>query len=169
MKRAAFTLIELSIVILLLAVAAAAVTLRAQGPMRAAQASDAVGALADYDRTTRFAARQQDRPLQLALKVGEGKAWRKDAAGHDLPMPPLKLGPHATVGCVLVGAQAYRAGEVVIPCSRRGCTPSYAIELVGGPTPQWFVVAGLTGQTVKVNDEKEAQTIVAATGGNNAR
>jgi prepilin-type N-terminal cleavage/methylation domain-containing protein len=169
MKRTAFTLIELSIVILLLGVAAAAVTLRMQGPMRRAQAGDAAAALADYDRTTRVAARQQDRPLQLAMKLGEGKAWRKNAAGDDLPMPPLTLGPYARVQCVVIGQQVYRAGDAVLPCSRRGCTPSYAVELAGGEASQWFVVAGLTGQMVQVNDEKEALATIAATRGNNAR
>jgi hypothetical protein len=65
-----------------------------------------------------------------------------------------------------------------VPVSRDGQSASYAVCLTNAKGEEnWVVTAGLTGRTVKVRDEREAQDIfralsgdvAATTAGNDAR
>ena len=169
-KRSAFTLIELAMVMLILALAAAAVVLKVQRPLRSAAARDAIAAITEYDATTRAGARQQDRPLQLVANLTEGMLYRADEAGRKLPLPAMQIGGQTRIGRIVVGAVDRREGKAVIMCSSKGFTPTYAllIEDGGDGAGQWIVMAGLSGQAVQVSNEDEVRKIMAAARGRNA-
>lgn len=168
-KRSAFTLIELAMVMLIVALAAAAVVLKVQRPLRSAAAKDAIAAIVEYDATTRSGARQQDRPLQLVFNLTEGMLCRADEAGRKLPLPAMQLGGQTRIGRILVGAVDRREGKAVIACSSKGFTPTYALLIESGAGGgQWIVMAGLSGQAVQVSNEDEVRKIMAATRGRNA-
>ena len=58
------------------------------------------------------------------------------------------------------------SGEVRVPVSPRGQTPSYAVLLVERKQkPHWLVFAGLTGQMTEARDATEAEQLFAALGG----
>ncbi len=155
-------MIELSVVILIMAIAAAAVTLNVRRYLGGARMDDAAGAIADFDRTTRAAALAQDRPLRMAIALSAGKIQRADQAGHLLPGSGLVLPGAFRFSRLLLRERDIRDGEATVSCSRTGLTPTYAIELDDGSRRQWLVVAGLTGQFLKVDSEKEAKDILAA-------
>ena len=170
MNRKGFTLVELSMVLLVLGIAAAAVALRVQRPLMAANLSDITGSLVDFDRTTRAASRSQDRPLRMVMNLSHGTVTRADAAGKPIDGSAVSLPQGYRLARLLVHDKDFREGETTIACSRAGCSPTYAI-LVQTPanTQQWLVFAGLTGQTIQVANDDEAKQILAATlGGNHA-
>ncbi len=164
MRRRGFTLIELTMVLLILAVIAAGATLRVQAPLTTARAGEAVDRIRQFDRLTRAAAYRQDRPLSLIVDLSAGKLERTDEAGRSVDGGPLQLGGRCKIARVLVRGRQRSAGRVTVPCSRRGLTPSYALAVDIDGRRQWLLFAGLTGEMIQVADETQAQEILAAAG-----
>ena len=168
MKRGGFTLVELMLVLLILAIAAAAVTVRAQGSLRGARMNEVLSAFRDFDRTTRAAARNQDRPFRLVVSLSGGTIARADGEGRLIRGQVMSLPSDIRFDRLLVRRQDCRDGDVTISCSRKGFTPTYAVLLKSSGRSQWLVVAGLTGDMLLVADEKQARNILEAGGGNDA-
>ncbi len=162
--RSAFSLIELTVVLLILAISAAAVTLRIQRPLGTARMRDLTDAIGHFDRLTRVSAQEQDRPLRIVADLSEGTLRRTDDRGRSLETRPLRVPKGFEIRRALVRGRETERGEVIIPCSRRGLTPSYALLVVGGGRQQWVVVAGLTGELVEVGSEKQVREILAMAG-----
>lgn len=170
MKRGGFTMMEMVVVVLILGVIAAAVTLRVQGPLTSAKTADVVGAVVDFDRTTRSAARSQNRPLCMVLTVSEGKLARTDETGTTPAGGTLQLPEGFRLTRARVRQEDCPAGQATIRYSRQGLTPSYAVRVEGPAGGQWLVVAGATGDVVQVNNEEDVRNILAsAFSGNDAR
>ena len=170
-----FTLIEMVLVIALTAILATAVTLSLTGPRRAAQARDVAEGVAHYDRLAREWSRRFGRPTRLTFHLNRGMVSRAVADGEaagaeedsavDRPAALQLAGGYRIDRVVLAGRSA-SAGEVSVPCSTGGQTPSYAVLLAGpGGQRQWLVVAGLSGNVLTVNDEREVEDIFAALSG----
>jgi len=162
-RARAFSLVELAVVLVILAIMAAAVTLRAHGPMRQCRMEDVVDRVVQYDYLTRSQARQHGRAMHLVVDLNEGQLRRTDvkeerAFGTELTMPR-----DFRVGRLLVRDGDLSAGSVSIAVGEHGWTPSYAVRLDGpGGRKQWLLFLGLTGQALRVDDERTAQDILAA-------
>ena len=166
----AFTLIELLVVLALAAILATVAVVSLAGTARAARAQDAADQVAHYDRLTREWARRFDRPARLTFDLDGGTVSRSAAAaaGDDATADrPAAL--HLSAGLrfervVWPGGSA-TAGQASVAVSSRGQTPSYAVLLsgnkgrAGGADQHWLVVAGLTGRTIAVNDEREVEDL----------
>ena len=162
MRRRGFSLIELTMVLLILAVIAAGAALRVQAPLTTARATEAVDRIRQFDRLTRAAAYRQDRPLSLIVDLSAGRLERTDQAGRSVSGDPLRLDGRCRIARLLVRDRALSAGRVVVPCSRRGLTPSYALAVDTPGRRQWLLFAGLTGEMIQVADERQAEEILAA-------
>ncbi len=161
--RRAFTLVELTVVLLILAIAAAAVTLRVHGPMRRARLDDVIAQVQQYDHLTRQWAREHDRPAQLVVDLSAGRLSRADEAGRATGSKPLELGSDWAITRLRIGREDVSGGQVSVHCSRAGLTPTYAMELTApGGRRVWLLFAGLTGWAERVDDEAEVQDILAA-------
>jgi type II secretory pathway pseudopilin PulG len=155
-------MIELTAVLLILAVGAAAVVLHVEGPARRARMEDVVGQFRQFDRLARSYARRQDRALRLVVDLAAGQIRRTDERGTEEPFPPLALPDGYGIARLLVRQQSATSGSVSITCSRLGLTPSYAVLLTGPAGQQkWIVVAGLTGQNQEMGTEEAVKNILA--------
>jgi type II secretory pathway pseudopilin PulG len=176
-RRSSFTLVEMVAVLVILSLAAAAVTLRLEGPVARATAGDLTGRIAALDRLTRVAARRHDRALVVEFDLGAGSVRRFDAERREQRGTALDLPRSWRLAQVVVagggsggasgGAQEASAGRVLVAFSRRGLSPTYAlcIEGPGGGEGAWLVAAGLTGEVTQVENEKEVKAIFAALAG----
>ena len=64
------------------------------------------------------------------------------------------------IGRLLIGGQDATGGSASVAVSRRGLTPSYAVLIEGpGGRRQWLLAAGLTGQMVRIDDERQLRDI----------
>jgi prepilin-type N-terminal cleavage/methylation domain-containing protein len=162
-KTQGFTLLELAVVLLILAIVAGAVTLHLETPLRRARMRDLVDDFAAFDRFTRTQAREQDRPLRLEADLGTGRLrWTNDLGTETLGAP-LLLPSDYRIARMFVRGQDLVGGCAAVSCSRQGLMPTYALLLAGsGRTSQWILVAGLTGQCVEMDSEDAVRKTFAA-------
>lgn len=166
MRVRGFTMIELTAVLVILAVAAAAVTLRMEAPMRNAQMADVIDEIAAFDDLTRSFARRHDRAVRLVVDTSAGRLSRHGEGDVEQLGTPLELPDGYRIARLLTRSEDVSAGSVSIRCSERGLTPTYAMR-IAGPADRscWVVIAGLTGETVRLeNNEDETRRIIEATG-----
>ena len=169
MSRRGFSLIELMAVLLIMGIMAGAVALRIENPLRKARMSDVMGSLEQLDHNTRYAARQQRRALRIVFDRSAGAVRRTDDRGQAAGGGDLVLPTGYEIEHLLVVGQDITTGAAVVRCTAMGVTPTYALLLNAGGRRQWIVVAGLTGQFVQTQDEREARQTVAVTGRTYAR
>jgi len=162
-KARGFSLVELAVVILVLAIAAGAVTLRLGGPLRAARLRDLTDEIVAFDRLSRTYAREQDQAVRLEVDLACGRFRRTDAHGRETIGREVQLPGGWRIARLLVGREDLGAGAATIRYSRQGLTPTYALLLEDpGGTGRWLLVAGLTGQVLEPNDEEEVRNTLAA-------
>ncbi|MCX5647503.1 MAG: prepilin-type N-terminal cleavage/methylation domain-containing protein [Planctomycetota bacterium] len=164
MRRRAFTLTELAVVLLVLALLAGAVALRLESPLRRARLEDLAQTIVAFDHLSRVYARQHDRSVRIEVDLAQGRLRRTDTRGQDLGTA-LELPDGYRVARLMVRGQDYSIGCVAIHCSRLGLTPTYGL-LLEGPAGrrQWVLVAGLTGESLEPETLDEVRAVLAATG-----
>jgi prepilin-type N-terminal cleavage/methylation domain-containing protein len=157
--RRGFTLIEMLIVVALMAILTAAVTLSLSGAVRSARIEDVMGQFIAFDHSTREIARRFARSRALRFDLIRGTVHRLD---DNREAVPLLLGGGMTVTRVIVRDEIARFGEITVPFSDRGQSPSYAVLLSGPAGERWVTLAGLTGQAMVLIDERDVQEILSA-------
>jgi prepilin-type N-terminal cleavage/methylation domain-containing protein len=160
----AFSLIEITLVLLIMAIAAGVVLLRTEGPMNQARMRDVVDQVAAFDALSRARAVQQDAPVHTKIDLNAGQMqWASLDSGTSFA-PAVRLPEGYAIATVLVRGVATRGLTADILYSRLGLSPSYALRLDGpNGRQQWLLVTGLTGQVLEIAHEQEVRDILAAT------
>lgn len=153
-----FTLIEALAVIALMALLTAAAAVSLRGAARTARIEDVADAFAGFDRGTREFARRFDRTPALRFDLNRGTVSR---TGADREPTPLVLAGDVRVTRVIAGGAVRISGEVALPFSSLGQSPSYAVQLAGPAGERWALFAGLTGQPMVLRNEQDALDILA--------
>lgn len=167
----AFTLIEVMVVLVLAAVLTTAVAVALTSPARAAQAKDAAERVEAFDRLVREHAKTAGAPQAIVFDLNRGTVRRGETAtdetGAQEPGPVLQLPGQFRIERLLLPNGPVLSGEVRVPVSARGQTPSYALLLTERRQQKghWLAFAGLTGQMTEVRDAAEAEQLFAALGG----
>lgn len=168
-RQKAFTLVELTLTLTILGIAAAVVAFRIQGSLQRNQFAQFKQAICSYEWNTRHAARQQDRPMTLLLDLSQQQIVRVPSSvdgmdsDNEKEIPPLTLPKGFEISKLLSGPLECTEGQVAIPCSRQGLTPTYALQVsVPEDRAYWFLWAGLSGQCTVYEDETQVQAIFDA-------
>jgi len=151
-----FTLIELTAVLLVMGLAAGAVAL-SLGPARGAgRMEDAADRLADLDGRTRQRAIRSGKAVQLVFDLPANRIFTRAGETKDeTPLEGLDLGGGVSLGKVVLAGGSTGRGPVAIWCSPRGLAPTYAVRLDRSGRSAWLLVAGMTGQVVRTDDERQ--------------
>lgn len=120
--QAGFTLVELSVVLLVLGLAAGAVALRVQGPLAAGRLDGAVAALEQYDSTVRHWCARHGRQACVLWDMEAGRASLVDANGAALPAAPLRLPEGFKVAEIIVGGSQIAVGNASVAFGTGGMT-----------------------------------------------
>jgi prepilin-type N-terminal cleavage/methylation domain-containing protein len=162
-RTAGFTLVELTVVLLILAIAAGAVVLRVEGPLRRAEMEDVMDRIARFDGNSRVLARRHDRPLRLAVNLATGELSRRSVEDGSECGPPLELPEGYRLARLLIRDREIGVGEASVSINGSALSPTYAVLVEGPNRSLWLLVCGLTGQVVRSDDEKEIRDILEAT------
>ncbi len=162
-----FTLIELTAVLVILALLSSVVGLSLTSVGRRTTLREAVSAVADLDRSMRAECVDYDRSGELRFDIEAGRVVSRierdgetvDVQAYQLPVD-MKIGSVQSANHVGV---TRRGGSIVIPCNHRGRTPAYTFTIDADGSASHMqallVVAGLTGQVREVRDESEAKNL----------
>lgn len=154
MRERGFSLVELAMVLLILAIASAAIALSVRPPLARVGLRGCLDGMAAFDRLTRTFAQEHDRPLRLVLDLAAGRLRRTGEDGREDLGEALRLPAGHRIREVRLADRAVASGNVALSVSARGLTPSYAALVEGpGERRQWVLVAGLTGQVTETTDE----------------
>lgn len=164
-RRRAFTLVELMAVVLLTALLATAVSLSLVHSRRIVQLQEVLDQLAFQDRLMRQQARQANRPARLLFQLDQDRVARVDSADPQVSGSCVQLPRGYRIDRLRLPGGEASMGEIALPCSANGHTPTYALR-ISAPQGQrqWIVVAGLTGQVQKEMDENTIHQLFAALG-----
>ncbi|MBN1941688.1 MAG: prepilin-type N-terminal cleavage/methylation domain-containing protein [Phycisphaerae bacterium] len=166
MRRGGFSLMEMTVVLLILAISAAAVTLRIQGPLHNAQMGDVVERVAEFDLLTRTFARENDQPVWVCVDLNKNqlRRSRREEDQYKECGRAMTLPEGFSLSRLMLSQKEYDHGEITIRYSRRGLGPSYVLRLTGpGEREQWVLMTGVGGQLVQIENEEEARNILEAT------
>jgi prepilin-type N-terminal cleavage/methylation domain-containing protein len=155
-----FTLVEITIAVVIVGLLTAAVSLSFSRPIDAARAHDAVDRVRAFDESARALARRSGRAVDMTFDLYDRALRRRhngDETSVDVTLPR---------GCAIDRFRSpdrdIATGEATVTCSALGLSRSYAAHLTGPALDCWVVVAGLTGQTVVVTDEQDVEQIFRA-------
>ncbi len=155
----AFTLIELAAALVVMALLAAAVTASLYGKESRIRMQDVVSQWKDYENQNREHARRFGKPALLVVDLVQQRVTRLDAATQEKSTATLALPQGFAITEIRMRQIAIRSGEVSIPCSSQGRTPTYGVLMTGpdGQSSRWLVT-GLTGDILPLTDQEELES-----------
>jgi prepilin-type N-terminal cleavage/methylation domain-containing protein len=158
-----FSLAELSVVLLILAIAATAVTARYGGRLRGAEFEDVLDEMEAFDALTRTYARRHDRALRVMVHLSGGRIERIDETTDDEVGTRLVLPGTCRIAELRLAGERARLGQAGLHVTSRGIAPTYAMR-IDGPNGRraWLVFAGLTGEVFRSEDEETVHAILEA-------
>ena len=172
---AAFTLVEVVAVLVLLALLGMTGAVSMRSALRDAAANDAAAELRRQDQLLRDYALRTGRPARLEFDASRRRVRCLDGeTGEPVGAAwPVPQGVDVRWIAPAARSRGQLADVAAIECSGRGRTQSYAILVEGpGPKRQRWLVSGLTGQFTVLRDETETRDVLAllpgAAGGDDA-
>lgn len=152
---AGFTLVEMLVVIVVLALLAAVVAVRWSGVHHGAVAEAARSKLQFTDQHLRQFTRSRRQPGLLAFDLEKHRIGKQRSAGdsHGLQWEPLGTG--IRIETFRVGIEKPTQRQIEIPVDAAGQTPTYGLHLVGpGKREAWLIFAGISGQMTELKDQR---------------
>lgn len=152
-----FSLIELSAVLLIAAVAAGAVAIRIGGPSARMDYEQVLDQIQRFDELARDYARQHDQELVLVIELDRGRLYKQEPEDAVALGTVLELPSSVRLRQAWTGGAMTASGAVRIPISRHGLGGSYALQVAGNKQDGWLMIAGLTGQVSRLANESDIE------------
>lgn len=153
-----FSLLELLVILVLIALVSATVTMRWSGVGQKATLESAVRQLEFSDAYLRRYARSHGILCSLAFDLRKNRL-RKQFFKESQKNPPWEaLGRGVQIGQIQTTGQSAQKSRIELTYQCDGTSATYGIELLG-PYGQkvWLVVAGVSGQITRLKSQKEYQ------------
>ncbi len=155
-----FTLIEMTAVLLIAAIASAVVVLRLQGTRRTLEMSEAVSETIAFDRFSRHLSRKGGRELLIRADLAAGRLSRVETETHNQAGRALELPREFRIARLRLGQRRSSVGSATWTVTPQGLSPTVAMELAGpGERREWIVLPGLGGAAWTTNDERDIDAI----------
>lgn len=157
-RRSAFTLIEVTAVILIMGLLASAAVLSLAHATDEARYRAQRTRLEQIDALVRSAARQSGRPQQLIFDLENNRVQWRDSQ-HATPATVVEL-PGGDME-IWIGKYHAKAGRAVVNFSPEGFSRSYLLAFdQGQDSRRWMLVSGLSGATSWKDDERNVRDAI---------
>ena len=156
-----FTLIELMLAVVLLALLTGAAALSFARPIHNARARQAIDTVERCDEMTREQARRFGKAATLGFDLHH-QTIRRDS------VPNVSLPSGFTIHEIRSAGHSIEAGEFSLDVSALGLSRSYALHLVGPELDRWMLVAGLSGEVTWTTNETQVEQFLGSATRDNA-
>jgi prepilin-type N-terminal cleavage/methylation domain-containing protein len=161
-QRAAFTLIEMMVVILILAIVTSMASLSLGGVMDRYQLGRAAETLEAFDSQARREASRSREGVLAIIRRGTNELILRNAAGQSMrARSHYRMPRKVEIGVVRMQRKALAARDVTITLSDRGRSPTYAVELKLGAMSRWIIILGISGQVIPAQSEDQVDAILS--------
>jgi prepilin-type N-terminal cleavage/methylation domain-containing protein len=157
-RSSAFTLIEVMLTIAIMGLLASAAAWNFSGPLHRARTVEAIEQLKYLDASSRDLARRFGQSVEIAFDLDENTIERRDRAGGDATFHTAIASP-LRIEAVWMNSQRSDDGEVTIPVSALGVSPTYAVKLSGPEGQRWILMTGLGGESATYRDDTQIEAI----------
>ena len=156
MTRHGFSLIELVVVIVLMAMIAAAASLSLRGYVQRQRVVRAVETIGRFDAALRSEARRTRSTVTGTIEPSGGRLMFQSEAETRV----FKLPADVRLNRVRIGPITSSTSPRRLAVDDLGRSPSYAIEVVAGTASRWVFFSGASGQGVNGLDRDEVTALL---------
>ncbi|MHB8974538.1 MAG: prepilin-type N-terminal cleavage/methylation domain-containing protein [Pirellulaceae bacterium] len=158
--KAGFTLLELLVVLVIMALLTALVAVRLQGPYQSARLEDALQRVAFVDSQARAHAREFSTSCQIVFQLDRGRLYSQGPGSDSARHCEFSLPGSLRIERLLTSQMELGSGTGCIDISARGTAVTYALCLATSQgTHRWLLFAGLTGRVAYPKDEIHVQQL----------
>ncbi|MEZ6192079.1 MAG: prepilin-type N-terminal cleavage/methylation domain-containing protein [Phycisphaerales bacterium] len=152
----AFTLIEVTAVLVLIGLMASAAALSLRSAYRGSQMKDVISRITALDQSARRIAEMTGRAGVIRIDQPAGKISFSQEGGTHLGLLPVQLPNGYRIIGVHVASPDFSDGAERIACSANGLTQTYSIKLAGfNEQSRLLVFAGLSGQVTELESDAD--------------
>lgn len=166
-RRAAFTLVELVVVLVIISIVASAAIFSLRRPLQIARLNRAISSLEDADRRARMEAQRSGTIVELIVDPRDNLAQQTTLVDgrRQTESRSLSLSGSQTIDRFMFANGTTVKEQLKVKFAPNGRSATYAIRLKAtGNNPQslqtWLVVVGATGQYVEVNEDSVVEQIL---------
>ena len=168
MKARGFSLIELTVVLLIVSAVSAIAVVHLGGLTGRAEAEDAVSRIAHVLGLAREMASRGGEPLSVRIRHDGRRMEILSASGEELGGGATLPG-RWRIAAVTIDGRASAGDGTVVPVSPQGLSPTWLMEIVDPRGRRhWVLAAGLSGQVLGMSNREKAQAILGAVEGDDA-
>jgi prepilin-type N-terminal cleavage/methylation domain-containing protein len=157
-RIAAFTLIELMVVIALASILASLAAVSLGGTMDRYRLSQAEQMIEAFDAAARRDARRRREPVSAIIQRSRQRLILPARTTND---KQYRLPRHVEIKQIRLRRRLTAGRDLELLFNREGTGPTYAVELVCGKSSRWLVVLGISGQIIALQDRGEVDEILA--------
>ncbi len=161
-RTTGFTLLEVSIVLILVSLLTTTVVVSVAGRHRRMGMDTWVTQFKHWESQGREQARRSRTPYQLIVQTDTGVCQFVQEQSQEPVGLGLTLPRTLTLPAVRLQEQDGQKGQIAIPYSAQGHSPTYALRIIHEKTNHWLVVAGMTGQVIETPSESTVDAIMAS-------
>ena len=159
MRRRAFSLIELVVVLVLMAVMASVATISIRGAVVRQRLSRAAEVVEQFDTALRRQARYQRRKVVGVIDRSQGRMTVDP--GNDRPIS-FELPNHTSIDSIRFGRSRPSRSDSRVLADSDGSSTSYAVRLSVGETKRWVLLIGGTGQVIHDLTDRSVASLLGA-------
>jgi prepilin-type N-terminal cleavage/methylation domain-containing protein len=156
MKHSAFTLLEMTITLTILAMAVSLVVVNYREPVNHARLDNALEQIDLLDRRIRHWTKTNNIPVQMKVDLDRGILTAVQERGDRLSIPEVKIPDGMKLKELRIIGERRFGRDTVIRYTSQGIAPCWAYSVVySGNREAYRLMIGATGQSLTVADEEE--------------
>lgn len=158
--RNAFTLIELVVAIVIMAILSTIAAMSLRGTMGKYDLTRAAETIERFDANARRQARVTDESVELSIDRNK-KRLMVNVGGIDRDAT-YKLPGRVTISNIRLHRRFVAGNNFAIEVSENGQSPTYAVELTRGEMKRWLIIIGASGQVIPTESEDEVDALFSS-------
>lgn len=157
-NQSGFTLIEMMLAVMLMALLAGAVAMGFSQPLKSSRTVDAIEVVRSFDNMARQSAVASGSNARLVFDVAQNSLMLRDGAELTQLRSRISLPQGCRIDAVRIDEHLVSSSEAILDISPHGWSKTYAVHLLCPGSDRWLVFAGMTGQMTQVQNESEIPT-----------